>query len=115
MPAWTNGSGRQMPDSYLSDGWRSNLESWGYDLVTLNHYAVRSLESFLVKSARGDAVVEGRIDTTYFRRRNQIGADTPAMELSAGMRFWILMVMAICSLLFRIVFAKHFAHILTTL
>ena len=53
MPAWTNGSGRQMPDSYLSDGWRSNLESWGYDLVTLNHYAVRSLESFLVKRDRG--------------------------------------------------------------
>lgn len=53
MPDWTNGAGRQMPDSYLADGWRSTLESWGYDLVTLNHYAVRSLDSFLVKRDRG--------------------------------------------------------------
>lgn len=53
MPDWTNGAGQQMPDSYLTDGWRSTLESWGYDLVTLNHYAVRSLDSFLVKRDRG--------------------------------------------------------------
>lgn len=53
MPSWTNGSGAQMPDGYLSDGWRSNTDSWGDDLVTLNHYAVRSLDSFLVKRDRG--------------------------------------------------------------
>ena len=27
--------------------------TWGYDLVTLNHYAVRSAESYLVKRDRG--------------------------------------------------------------
>ena len=53
MPLWTNGSGQQMPEGYLADGWRSTAESWGYDLVTLNHYAVRSLDSFLVKRDRG--------------------------------------------------------------
>ncbi|MDD9978765.1 MAG: glycosyltransferase family 2 protein, partial [Boseongicola sp.] len=53
MPHWTNGSGKQMPDSYLEEGWRSSKNSWGYDLVTLNHYATRSVESFLVKRDRG--------------------------------------------------------------
>lgn len=53
MPHWVNGSGRQMPDTYLSKGWRSSKKSWGYELVTLNHYAVRSVESFLVKRDRG--------------------------------------------------------------
>ncbi len=42
-----------------------------FDLVTLNHYTLRSLESFLVKHARGDAVAEGRADKTCFQRRNQ--------------------------------------------
>ncbi len=53
MPKWTNGSGRQMPDGYLDSGWRSNKHSWGYDLVTLNHYAIRSIDGFLVKRDRG--------------------------------------------------------------
>ncbi len=53
MPHWTNGSGQQMPEKYLIDGWRSSKHSWGYELVTLNHYAVRSVESFLIKRDRG--------------------------------------------------------------
>ena len=55
IPHWTNGSGRQMPDKYLGEGWRSSADSWGYDLVTLNHYAVRSIDGFLVKRDRGRA------------------------------------------------------------
>lgn len=42
-----------MPRSLLRNGWRSTTESYGYELVTLNHYAVRSAESFLVKRDRG--------------------------------------------------------------
>ncbi|WP_166418600.1 glycosyltransferase family 2 protein [Cochlodiniinecator piscidefendens] len=53
MPHWVNGSGDPMPDRYLEDGWRSSLESWGYGLVTLNHYSIRSLDSYLVKRDRG--------------------------------------------------------------
>ena len=53
MPRWTNGSGQQMPEKYLSEGWRSSKHSWGYEFVTLNHYAVRSVESFLIKRDRG--------------------------------------------------------------
>lgn len=50
---WVNGSGRPVPPSMYRNAWRSTPESVGYDLVTLNHYAVRSAESFLVKRDRG--------------------------------------------------------------
>jgi len=50
---WLNGSGRPMPREMFRNGWRSTLETFGYDWVQLNHYAVRSAESFLVKRDRG--------------------------------------------------------------
>ena len=50
---WLNGSGRPMPKEMFRNGWRSTLETYGYDWVQLNHYAVRSAESFLVKRDRG--------------------------------------------------------------
>lgn len=50
---WVNGSGEKMPDEMLRTGWRSTTQSYGYDLVTLNHYALRSAESYLVKRDRG--------------------------------------------------------------
>ncbi len=50
---WVNGSGRAMPPKMYRNGWRSTTSTFGYDLVTLNHYAVRSAESFLVKRDRG--------------------------------------------------------------
>ncbi len=53
MPHWVNGSGMQLPTDYADDGWRLGIRDHGYDLVTLNHYAVRNCESFLVKRDRG--------------------------------------------------------------
>lgn len=50
---WLNGSGQPMPKELFRNGWRSTLETYGYDWVQLNHYAVRSAESFLVKRDRG--------------------------------------------------------------
>ncbi len=50
---WLNGSGRPMPIEAYRNAWRSTAETYGYDLVQLNHYAVRSAESFLVKRDRG--------------------------------------------------------------
>ncbi|MBC7157699.1 MAG: glycosyltransferase family 2 protein [Rhodobacteraceae bacterium] len=50
---WLNGSGRAMPKTMLRNGWRSTLATYGYDWVSLNHYALRSAESFLVKRDRG--------------------------------------------------------------
>lgn len=50
---WVNGSGKPLPPDMYRNAWRSTLDSYGYDLVQLNHYAVRSAESFLVKRDRG--------------------------------------------------------------
>lgn len=50
---WVNGSGMPMPRKDFRNAWRSTSGTVGYDLVTLNHYALRSAESFLVKRDRG--------------------------------------------------------------
>ena len=50
---WVDGSGRDVPPNTWRGCWRVSKANWGYDLVTLNHYAVRSAESFLVKRDRG--------------------------------------------------------------
>lgn len=50
---WYNGSGKPMPREEYRNAWRSNADTYGYDMVQLNHYAVRSAESFLVKRDRG--------------------------------------------------------------
>ncbi|WP_425050322.1 glycosyltransferase family 2 protein [Psychromarinibacter sp. S121] len=50
---WVDGSGRPVLRKFREDGWRFGTHSYGYGLVTLNHYAVRSADSFLVKRDRG--------------------------------------------------------------
>ena len=76
---WLDGSGRDFPIE-LRHVHQKGADARGmFDLATVNHYTLRSLESFLVKHARGDAVVEGRVDTTYFRRRNQVMAKNTEM------------------------------------
>lgn len=50
---WVNGSGKPMPKQDYRNAWRSTSKTVGYDLVALNHYAVRNAESFLVKRDRG--------------------------------------------------------------
>ena len=68
---WLDGSGRDFPVELRhvhQKGWDARGT---FDLVALHHYALRSVESFLVKAARGDAVVPDRIDRSYFKTRNQ--------------------------------------------
>ncbi len=50
---WVNGSGKTLPETFYRTAWRTGTATVGYDLVSLNHYAVRSMESFLVKRDRG--------------------------------------------------------------
>ncbi|MGR3362691.1 MAG: glycosyltransferase family 2 protein [Maritimibacter harenae] len=66
---WVNGSGQPMTERYKDKGWRSDLKTIGYDLVQLNHYALRSAESFLVKRQRGRALhVDRSIGINYWVR-----------------------------------------------
>jgi hypothetical protein len=76
---WLDGSGRDFPVELRHVHQKGTDARGMFDLITLNHYTLRSLESFLVKHARGDAVAEGRIDETYFRRRNQVFSNNTEM------------------------------------
>ena len=66
---WVNGSGHDMTAEALKNGWRSSRKTIGYDLIQLNHYALRSAESFLVKRQRGRALhVDRSIGLNYWIR-----------------------------------------------
>jgi hypothetical protein len=66
---WVNGSGNDMTREASKNGWRSSKKSIGYDLLQLNHYALRSAESFLIKRQRGRALhVDRSIGINYWIR-----------------------------------------------
>ncbi|MBW4707978.1 glycosyltransferase family 2 protein [Roseobacter sp. YSTF-M11] len=66
---WVNGSGMDMTREVARNGWRSSRKSIGYDLIQLNHYALRSAESFLIKRQRGRALhVDRSIGLNYWIR-----------------------------------------------
>jgi len=50
---WVDATGTRLPPMIWDKAWRMSKAHWGYTHATLNHYAVRSAESFLVKRQRG--------------------------------------------------------------
>lgn len=72
---WVNGNGQDMTHEAAKSGWRSSKRSIGYDLLQLNHYALRSAESFLIKRQRGRALhVDRSIGLNYWIRMDWSGA-----------------------------------------
>lgn len=74
-PQWADGSGQPVPHRFLiaanSRRMRRFPAKGARKLATLNHYALRSLDSYLVKNDRGDVNRENRaFDDTYWRERN---------------------------------------------
>ncbi|PKP73255.1 MAG: glycosyltransferase family 2 protein [Alphaproteobacteria bacterium HGW-Alphaproteobacteria-6] len=74
-PVWTDGSGRRVPEKFLLAENKRRIRKFpaqgARDFATLNHYALRSLESYLVKNDRGDVNRENRsFDTSYWCDRN---------------------------------------------
>jgi hypothetical protein len=66
---WVNGNGAVTTREMLKNGWRSSQKSIGYDLLQLNHYALRSAESYLIKRQRGRALhVDRSIGLNYWIR-----------------------------------------------
>lgn len=73
---WFDGSGRPVsPEFIISED--NGYDCRGcYDLVQLNHYATRDLESFVVKSDRGDVVSpDHHVGRRYWRVRNIEGEE----------------------------------------
>ncbi len=50
---WVDATGTPLPPAIWDKAWRMSKGQWGYTHATVNHYAVRSAESFLVKRERG--------------------------------------------------------------
>lgn len=74
-PTWTDASGREVPHRFLVAANPRRIRKFpargARDFATLNHYALRSLDSYLVKNDRGDVNRENRsFDDTYWRERN---------------------------------------------
>lgn len=69
---WVDGAGAEMSEEFKKGGDKGVDCRGRYALAAINHYAVRSVESYLVKCERGDAV---RINApsrelSYYRNRN---------------------------------------------
>lgn len=69
---WFDGSGRLIEPVFLLSEDNGRDCHGSYDNVQLNHYALRDLESFVMKHERGDVVsATGRVGRRYWRVRNQ--------------------------------------------
>lgn len=65
--SWVNGSGMAMADDFKLSGWRSTKPTLGYDLVEMNHYAVKSYEAYLLRRMRGNVNnKEDKYNANYF-------------------------------------------------
>ena len=51
---WLNGSGHPMEDYFKFRGWRSIRCTVGYNWAQMNHYAVKSVDSYAVRKFRGN-------------------------------------------------------------
>ncbi len=74
-PSWTDASGRTVPRPFRKRLNKRRIRAFpargAREFATLNHYALRSLDSYLVKNDRGDVNREFRaFDDTYWRQRN---------------------------------------------
>lgn len=84
-PFWTNGSGHEVPDRFIMAADPAEMRRLpargARDHATLNHYALRSLDSYLVKRDRGDVNRENRVfDETYWRERNDAAFHDPSIQ-----------------------------------
>lgn len=76
-PAWTDCSGRHVIGPFRKRANKRRIRAYpakgARRFATLNHYALRSFDSYLVKNDRGDVNRENRVfDDTYWRERNDI-------------------------------------------
>lgn len=51
---WLNGSGLPMEEYFKFRGWRSIRRTLGYEWCQMNHYAVKSIDSYAIRKFRGN-------------------------------------------------------------
>lgn len=66
---WVNGNGDPLsPELYSGTLKSTKGDNFGHDLVQLHHYALRSMENYLVKTDRGDANQGAKEEEKYWRQ-----------------------------------------------
>ena len=76
---WLTGSGKVMEDYFKFRGWRSITRTIGYDWVQLNHYAVKSVDSYAIRKLRGNVNnKKDKYNSDYWalQDRNEVREDT---------------------------------------
>ena len=76
---WLTGSGAVMEDYFKFRGWRSITRTVGYDWVQLNHYAVKSVDSYAIRRLRGNVNnKKDKYNSDYWalQDRNEVRCDT---------------------------------------
>ncbi|WP_274961091.1 glycosyltransferase family 2 protein [Lentibacter algarum] len=83
---WFDGEGRELDDQFKTRRIFSNYGRSNYALVQLNHYALGSMEAFVVKADRGRAVHSDQmLDVDYWVERNyNTDEDTSILALTTA-------------------------------
>ncbi len=84
LPVWYDGAGQRLPDAFAGRDSQIALPTLttGRSVIELNHYSLRSVESFLVKTARGLANRRVKaIDLSYWVERNFNTVENTAITL----------------------------------
>jgi hypothetical protein len=78
---WVDSNGQPMRHAMLASGWRASVHNWGYGMVSLNHYSLRSTESYLVKKERGRVNhVDRDQGLAYWFRMNHNGDEDTSIQ-----------------------------------
>jgi len=92
---WLNGSGQQMEDYFKFRGWRSITRTIGYDWVQMNHYAVKSIDSYAIRKFRGNVnLKKDKYNADYWalQDRNEVHDDTMLRYTGARNRIMDLLL-----------------------
>jgi len=76
---WLNGSGAPMEDYFKFRGWRSIRRTVGYNWAQLNHYALKSVDSYALRKMRGNVNNKGdKYNAAYWalQDRNEVRDQT---------------------------------------
>ena len=82
---WVNGSGQPMEDYFKFRGWRSIVRTVGYDWTQMNHYAVKSIDSYAIRKFRGNVnLKKDKYNSDYWalQDRNEV-RDESTLRYSA--------------------------------
>lgn len=75
-PKWFDGSGRELPQEFHRDRLLSSAGQDNYQLVQLNHYALGTIEDYILKCDRGRANRQADVfDLSYWIERNLCAAE----------------------------------------